>query len=90
MLVVVSLLALLVALLIPPTDSPETPYDEADTPFAAVLTPCAHVSLPVAQPVVISHPRLLSFNLDGELTPLVEIPHSRPVPLPIALHVLLC
>jgi hypothetical protein len=89
---VVTLVAVVLALLIPPTDSPETPYNEADTPFAAVLTPSAHVSLPAArQPVGISHhPGLIPVSFHTELAPVVEVPHSRPVSLPIILHVLLC
>lgn len=90
--IVLALAALVVALLIPPTDSPDTPYNEADTPFAAVLTPSMHVSLPAARhTVAVSHgPGLLPFAFDTELAPLIEIPHSHPVSLPIVLHVLLC
>lgn len=89
---VLSLLALMVALLLPPIDSPDTPYNEADTPFAAVLTPSMHVSLPAARhTAAMSHPPgLLPFGFHNELAPLVEVPHVHSVSLPIALHVLLC
>ena len=90
--VVLALAALVVALLIPPPDSPDTPYNEADTPFAAVLTPSMHVSLPAARqtPAVSHRAGLIPFVFHTELAPLVEIPHSHPVSLPIVLHVLLC
>ncbi|GEM_PF-5615171 len=89
---VLTLVALIAALLITPPDSPDTPYNEADTPFAAVLTPSAHVTVPAARqsPMIGHHPGLLPLNFNTELAPVVEIPHSRPVSLPIALHVLLC
>jgi hypothetical protein len=89
---VVTVAAVVLALLIPPIDLPETPYNEADTPFAAVLTPSAHVSLPAVRHMagINHHPGLLPPNFHTELAPVVEIPHSRPVSLPIILHVLLC
>jgi hypothetical protein len=90
--VVLALAALVAAFLISPPDSPDTAYNEADTPFAAVLTPSMHVSSPAARHTlaVSHHAGLLPVAFHAELPPLVEIPHSHPVSLPIILHVLLC
>lgn len=89
---VFTIMALALALLIRPTNSPNTSYNEADTPFVAVLSPSIHVSLPAArQNVVIHHPpRLLPLSFAAEVAPLIEIPYSHPIDLPIVLHVLLC
>ena len=90
--ILLTLFAVVFALLIPPQDLPETPYNEADTPFTAVLTASVHISAPATrQPVMISHhPGLVPLMLDGELSALAENPDSRPVSLPTILHVLLC
>jgi hypothetical protein len=89
--IALTLLALGLALCIPPTDLPETPYNEADTPFAAVPTAAAHLDVPVAQQAVaIVQPLLLLNSFSPQPDLLIPLPHARPVSLPIVLHVLLC
>lgn len=89
--IVLTLLALGLALCIPPTDVPETPYNEADAPFAAVPTAATHLDVRVAQQAVaIVQPLLLLISFSPQPDLLIPLPHTRPVSLPIILHVLLC
>jgi hypothetical protein len=89
--IALTLLALGLALCIPPTDLPETPYNEADTPFAAVPTASTHVDVPAAHLAVVSfQPLHLFINFRPQPDLLIPLPHARRVSLPIVLHVLLC
>jgi hypothetical protein len=87
-----ALLALLVALFVPPMDSPETTYNEADCPFVATLgSPAAHVAI-VAAPLLATPAQAapLVHGLEVKWAPLPAAPRTAVVSLPIVLRVLLC
>ena len=85
-------MALLLALFVPPVDSPETPYNEADSPFVAtpqsfapqVGIVTAHL---LASPIQAA---LLVRGIEVQRTALPTAPRLEVVSLPVVLCPLLC
>ena len=87
-----TLLTLLLALFVPPMDSPETPYNEADYPFVATLqASAAHPGI-LAAPLLATPAQaaLLIRGFEVQWAALPTAPPREVVSLPIVLRALLC
>ena len=88
----VTVLALLVALVVPPVDLPETAYNESDSPFVALQPLAVHLDHhTVAPQPAITSPLAISFHHPtSEWQVAVSSPTLHAASLPAALQVLLC
>ena len=86
-----TMLALLVALVVPPVDLPETVYNESDSPFVALRLPAVHLDSASAQlPVIVNTASIWVHDASTQWRPVVLPPSARAHSLPIILQVLLC
>jgi len=87
----VTVLALLVALAVPPVDLPETAYNESDSPFVALQPLTVHLDHTVAPQPAIATPIAILFHHPASQWQLAESsPPLQAAALPAALQVLLC
>ena len=86
-----TLLALLVALVVPPVDLPETVYNESDSPFVALRVAAVHPDHVGAQQAVLAGPiAIWVHDVVTEWRVFTPAPPTSVVPLPAAQEVLLC